>query len=293
MFNLRPPGQKPLLGTPIDGSNLLSKGLVGAWVMNEDSGNVLNDQSNNGNNGTLVGGTARFQTGNLRLNANDATTDYVALDKRAITKSISEAITVFMKFKTSDEYGPLFALRNLAAGPIFALLTGFDGVGADPGKLLAITRDSAGAGLSRLNCGFRIDDNQWRTAVLQLVNTDFEMYINGILVDSDTTTAGVRTFGADYQAIGAELKWITDVMNTADQRYLDCEIECAYYYNRQLTNFEITSLHADPYQMWPDYALWMAGVLAGWAHKWNGIAGASITAINGVSTANVTKVNGI
>lgn len=33
--------------------------------------------------------------------------------------------------------------------------------------------------------------------------------------------------------------------------------------------------------------------VAGWTHKWNGIAGANIAKINGVPIANIAKINGI
>ena len=40
---------KPPLGTQLNYSHPLSQGLVGYWLMNEGSGNQLNDLSLNGN----------------------------------------------------------------------------------------------------------------------------------------------------------------------------------------------------------------------------------------------------
>ncbi|KKL97818.1 hypothetical protein LCGC14_1830590 [marine sediment metagenome] len=58
--------------------------------------------------------------------------------------------------------------------------------------------------------------------------------------------------------------------------------------------FNSSSSTTDPDDAW-DYGenRLLHEYIGGWAHKWNGIAGASITAINGVPTANIAKVNGI
>ena len=46
---------KPYLGVPINGTHPLAKGLVGCWVMNENSGNVVQDLSGNVRTGTITG----------------------------------------------------------------------------------------------------------------------------------------------------------------------------------------------------------------------------------------------
>ena len=45
---------KPVLGSQLRFGHPLSKGLVGLWLMNEGSGNIVQDLSGNGNTGTFV-----------------------------------------------------------------------------------------------------------------------------------------------------------------------------------------------------------------------------------------------
>jgi len=47
-------GRKPLLGEQINWSHPLSKGLVGSWLFNEGSGDIVYDSSLNGSDGTLI-----------------------------------------------------------------------------------------------------------------------------------------------------------------------------------------------------------------------------------------------
>jgi hypothetical protein len=50
---------KPPLGAQLDWSNPINKSLVGCWVFNEGSGNLVRDLSGNGRDGTLTGATRR------------------------------------------------------------------------------------------------------------------------------------------------------------------------------------------------------------------------------------------
>ena len=48
------PYQKPLLGTPLDLSNPINRGLVGFWLFNEAGGMKAYDLSGKGNHGALT-----------------------------------------------------------------------------------------------------------------------------------------------------------------------------------------------------------------------------------------------
>jgi len=45
---------KPVLGSQIQLGHPLAKGLVGCWLMNEGAGNIVQDLSGNGHDGTLI-----------------------------------------------------------------------------------------------------------------------------------------------------------------------------------------------------------------------------------------------
>lgn len=49
------PWQKPFRGTQLNRSHPLARGLVGAWLMNEATGDIVADLSGNGHNGLLEG----------------------------------------------------------------------------------------------------------------------------------------------------------------------------------------------------------------------------------------------
>jgi len=89
MFNLRPPGQKPLLGTPIDWSAPLSQGLTMAWLMNEGCGDRVFDSTGNGNAG-LLDGVFWISTEKGTTPAGDSANDYINLiDAHSFTGNFS------------------------------------------------------------------------------------------------------------------------------------------------------------------------------------------------------------
>lgn len=52
------PRVKPPLGTQLDWSDPINRGLVGCWLMNEGAGTIVNDLSGNGHVGAFSGNTA-------------------------------------------------------------------------------------------------------------------------------------------------------------------------------------------------------------------------------------------
>ncbi|HDZ15539.1 hypothetical protein LCGC14_1171240 [marine sediment metagenome] len=279
MFNLRPPGQKPLLGTPLDMGNPLSLGLIGAWLMNEGSGNRIYDISGNGRDGILDSNIEWQATQNgsalyFGTNADDwmiplTSTDLINLPT---SKNFSVVVSCLPNYNASTNVGIAWG------GTDDLLIYPNDGVAVDGG--IRVFWRACGATLisyagSNLN-GIRVQ------TVFTAVPGDQRAYQDGVLVGTganDLSGAGpfsnlnIGGWGDAAQAFGGHIEYV-------------------YLYNRVLTIQEIRSLYIDPYQMWPDDAFWMIST-TGWAHKWNGIAGASITAINGVPTASITKVNGI
>ena len=262
MFNLRPPGQKPLLGTPLDYSNPLSQGLVGAWVMNEGSGDRIYDASGNAKDG-VFDGTFWAATSKGVVPTNDSEDDKIDISSLILSGTMS----VISSVRAKDG----LARQQILHGDN----TLFYWVQNDVPNRQAFYN---GAGYVYDNTGFPVDE--WITiAVTNDVSKPLiSFYQNGNFTASnasaiDTTHTNISLMGTNS---GGD--------------YLVGSMEYCYIYDRILSPHEIAELHVDPYQMWPDYALWMIST-PGWAHKWNGIAGASIAAINRVPTANIAKIN--
>ena len=86
---------KPPLGTQLDWSNPLNKGLAGFWLMNEGMGNKVQDLSMNGNTGTLTGiafpptAASGWNPGRKGVGLNfDGVNDYISIpDNDVLTNS--------------------------------------------------------------------------------------------------------------------------------------------------------------------------------------------------------------
>ena len=108
MFNLRPPGQKPLLGTSLDWNHPLSEGLIGCWVMNEGAGNKIYDLSGSGIHGVITGGIWVGQGINF-----NGSSDFISAGN-ALGGSVR---TVFSRFLLADVASrhsiALFQLQSL------------------------------------------------------------------------------------------------------------------------------------------------------------------------------------
>lgn len=99
--------QKPPLGTPINWSHHLAKGLVGFWAFQEGGGDLVNDLSGNANHGTLKNmafpptATSGWNAGRKGVGLKfDGTDDYVDCGNDA-SLNITGNITVEAWFKTN------------------------------------------------------------------------------------------------------------------------------------------------------------------------------------------------
>ena len=77
-LNLAFAATKPALGTALNTSHSLANGLVGCWLLNENSGSIVYDSTSNNNNGDLEGNVS-WTTGNFSGPALDfdGSADYV------------------------------------------------------------------------------------------------------------------------------------------------------------------------------------------------------------------------
>ena len=91
---------KPFLGSYIDWSHPLAQGLVGCWLFNEGSGNLVFDLSLHGNSGTLINGPT-WVAGRTGLALEfDGEDDYVEVAD-STSLDLPEELTVIANFKTN------------------------------------------------------------------------------------------------------------------------------------------------------------------------------------------------
>jgi len=84
--------QKPMLGTPVDVQNPMTRHTMGCWLFTEGAGNTAVDSSLGGNHGTLVGGASR-QGDSILL---DGITGYVNVPHSPLLMP-AQGITVAVK----------------------------------------------------------------------------------------------------------------------------------------------------------------------------------------------------
>jgi len=246
---------KPPLGSQINWSHPLSKGLVGCWLMNEGGGNKINDIARK-NNGTNSGGTWNTTTKGKVLYFNGSS--YVNCGSSGSINSISTAISLVAWIKTSSSTNSIQIISH-------------DGVASIPvrcwdldiyvSKLQANFWDSTG-NRSYTDSLTTVNDNVWHFIVATCDakgDRKARVYIDGKLdntgtqgnfYDLNTSLTRMVYIGArDYTTACYFTGYISDV--------------CVY--NRALSPQEIQQLYIDPYCFIkkPSLIDWFKAVVSG------------------------------
>lgn len=225
--------QKPPLGTPINWSHHLAKGLVGFWAFQEGGGDLANDLSGNANHGTLnnmafpptaVSGWNAGRKGvGLKFDGSD---DYVDCGNDASLSSSSFTYSAWINITGagSGNYNGIFGYINCGASSSRILLNSTD---------FFVIQD---AGVGKIH-GPNINRNQWYHMVLTFDGTTPLLYIDGKL----ERTGDSATFASDTNNIiignGA---WLATY-------YFNGQIDEVRIYNRALSAEEIKQLYLYPY----------------------------------------------
>jgi len=231
---------KPLMGTQLDWSNNLNKGLAGFWLMNEGGGDKIQDLSMNGNKGTLVGmahpptPASGWNPGRKGVGLNfDGGNDYVDAGNAA-SLNITNAITIEAWVKTTT----ITAQRNIIMkGGGTATNYGID-IGSIAGKLRFFGYASGVAKGIILAGGTVIDDGIWHHIAGTFDGTNWIIYRDGV-VDNSKVDAATLTPTTETLQIGAR----------QSTGYFDGSIDEVRIYNRALSASEIMELYINPYGM--------------------------------------------
>jgi hypothetical protein len=227
-----------------------TNGLVAWWPFN---GNA-NDESGNGNNGTVNGATLtndRFGNSNKSYFF-DGLSNRIAINLNSINSTFpaSTESTSSIWIKSSDLNGPLISMQ------------GFDGIEYDfhigtladivqnPGYYGILVRDNCcGTGNNAFasNC---IDNNWHMLTIVRLTDGSLKFYKDAVFEFlSGGGQNGVLTFNPNYMTLGANYSWVVGSQNgcmscnSIDQQHFNGDLDDVGIWNRALTDCEIKNLY--------------------------------------------------
>ena len=213
-----------------------TSGLVGWWPFN---GNA-NDESGNGNNGTVNGATLttdRFGVANKAYNF-DGTSGSILVADNALLRPSNISISVWVKTDLSPSTGTILSKTNFsnAQGEQYVIDVLNNGVAR-----FHIKRNSAcssGLGWNSLITGSGgISANTWTNIVYTYDGTTMRCYINGLMVHFFNPA-----LGAIDNCAGGTLN-IGRYWN-GDLKYFKGQIDDLAIYNRALSQQEINTIYA-------------------------------------------------
>ena len=227
---------KPPVGSQIDWSHPLSRGLVACFLMNEGGGSKIYDIARR-NNGTLING-ATWKAGKRGVALNfDGTDDYVDVGS-AIGKPTSWTITGWIK--------PTSIANN---GIIFSVDTGGSnnnawGVYGNSGNILSLYVSSGSDTqifqIAGEYTAVNYPSTSWTFISGTINGTTISYYRNGNLIASTPQTISMG--GTPYKiSIGKYGEYTGSGYNFPGS------IDDVRIYNRALSPTEIRKLYEDPY----------------------------------------------
>jgi hypothetical protein len=243
------PFQKPPLGARINRDHPLSRGLVGCWLFNEGSGNLISDLSGNNNTGTLINISPQTNAsgwvpgGRGAAIQFDGTNDYLDLGNNPSLESpLPVTLSVWVCAKDlSTWYNPIATdAQTTYSGLMLEINTdgtiGFQfGDGTGGGSTDRRSKASVGA----------ISVGKWFHVVGVCRGADdMDIYINGI--DAGGTysgTGGAVAYTANSAKIGS---------NAWGDGYYTGLVDDVRIYNRALSPREVLSLYSAPYEMFEE-----------------------------------------
>ena len=241
---------KPPINAQLNLDHPLAKGLVGAWLMNEGSGNLIHDYSGQNNEGTLSGfndppiATSGWNAGpHGGALAFDGNNDYVDCGYKSIMNT--NRITVTVWFNANDvgiqQRGILHRDNGVTYRSWNVVIRTSD---------IIVLKFKATVQLSQTTA-LPYDDDLWH--FMAMVNNDDDLLI---YMDSKLIAGLGNGKGGNIDSFLQPLQ-IGRWRNTAES--FPGFISSVSIYNRALSAEEIAYLYAFPYCMFdePAYPAWM------------------------------------
>jgi len=229
--NWNNPGQKPWLGQQVDRSHPCAKGLVACWLMNEGTGNQIQDLSGNRNNGILTN-DVWWVAGKFGSALDfEGTTDHVNCGNSSLFDfNATDGFSVSCWFKADTVSGD-HTVVGKAASAWFLNVWNDD---------IQFRIETSGDAIDTYNVGtnaFQVE--KWYHLVGVAKGTTAWAYVNGVLAASGVGSGTYNTDAASPVLIGA---------NTITGQYdFDGIIDNVLIYNRALSATEIALLYREPF----------------------------------------------
>jgi len=229
---------KPPYGVRLNRDHPLARGLVGAWIMNEGSGNKIFDLSGNGSDGTFANDPA-WVGGDIEL---DGGNDYITGTIKELYRT-DKTIVTWIKMASINRVNNLFSIGdNPSDGSPQTLFQ------VNAGNKLASfgTKDGGGFDYLESNETFVADTWYCVAFVNDAANISYKLYIDGNEVTYLAGTTGTYI----------------DFTDTANNFYIGVGFSNSYFaglirsmlvYDQALTPAQIAWLHREPYAMFEDY----------------------------------------
>lgn len=219
---------KPPLGAQLQFGHPLSQGLVGCWLMNEGSGSIVNDLSENGQTGTMTG--AIWAAGKFGPCISfDGTDDGISCPSFVSSTAISVSLWIY---PTANAISYWVAKYNLAATTGWILLQ------LTSGEVRWYTRGSGTD--TYLSVASLYALNAWNHVVATYDGATRALYLNGRLKGSETNTEGLQNSTAYPVRMGLRDDSAADFTGLIDSVQI---------YNRALTATEVMQLYVEPFCM--------------------------------------------
>lgn len=227
---LTAPWQKPFRGQQINKSHPLAKGLVGAWVMNEGTGNTVFDLSGNGNPATNNG--ADWIPDGFDFNGSGgylAINDGDFLDFEGATESFS----VVFSFRPDNVLSHQALLYKMDANNDFWRIH----IWNDNKITASLDAIDFSTSTGRFTTG-----NIYHIAVVFNKNKNGEIYVDGIQ-DGTPVALNNEVMNISYQSV------LIGRAPGVEPYYFNGRMYYAYIYNRALSSDEVSNLYREPYAM--------------------------------------------
>lgn len=238
--NIQPP-----LGTPLNASHPLAKGLVACWLLNEGGGQKIYNRSGFKNTlGTLANGAVFKQTARGSALSCDGTNDYASFTTLSsylnITSSCSFSWWINISaqpganvwYRMIDHYG-----GAIAAGSPYSYYMGY--VDVSGVKKLSFNYGTSGG----FNINYTLTVGQWHhLTYVHNDGTDVDScYVNGVLVGTATSQT---------QNPASKLTSPLFLMSEdGSGKYVNGFMQDVKIYNRALSGAEVQQLYTSPYCM--------------------------------------------
>lgn len=235
---------KPPLGVQLDQGHPLAEGLLGYWALNEGAGRQVNDlaRNNHGTSGATVSQTVwkGGPSGVVYDIANAGANRILIPDSSRLDVPTVFSVSALLMMRTAPVTGNQFIANIFGDGQSISnnsLLFRFGDSAAGNARRLALyVNDGSYHGVV---AGTDIPLNTWTLCTGTHDGATTKLYMGGRLI-----TSGANAFSAVQDALDFVIGATTN-----NARPLDGPIAWVGYWKRKLTDSEIATLSADPYQL--------------------------------------------